>query len=171
MPDLGRRVSKLAAVADRAASWGFARAVLAVVAVQILILAVPSLVAPDESGLVAHDSRHLGTFVIAYAVALVVVVVRPARARSVLPVASVLACALVITAVVDLVNGNVPLLGEALHVPELLSVLMVWVLASPGRRLRPIGSRAPAVELTVVDDARRVGPPEAQLQSPRQAPE
>jgi len=53
-----------------------------------------------------------------------------------LPVAAVLAAALVITAAVDLADGRIPLAGEALHVPEVLSVLLVWLLASPGRRPR-----------------------------------
>ena len=50
---------------------------------------------------------------------------RPARrrrpagtGRTMLPVAAVLAGALVITAVVDLVDGRVPLVGEAQHLPE-----------------------------------------------------
>ena len=48
-----------------------------------------------------------------------------------LPVAAVLAGALVITAVVDLVDGRIPLVGEAQHLPELLSVVLVWLLAVP----------------------------------------
>ena len=61
-------------------------------------------------------------------------VVRPARARTMLPVAAVLAGALLITAVIDLLNGNVPLLGEATHLPELISVFLIWLLAVPSRR-------------------------------------
>ena len=87
-----------------------------------------------RAGAVAHDSRHLGAFMIAYAVALLVVVVRPARARTVVPVGDRLAGALTITAVIDLVNGNVPILGESQHLPEI-----VWSRScgcSPGRRGR-----------------------------------
>ena len=79
MPDLSRRVTKLSALADRAGTWSTVRLVLAVVAVQILVFSVPSLAARDEHGLAAHDSRHLGAFTVAYAVALLVVAVRPAR--------------------------------------------------------------------------------------------
>jgi predicted anti-sigma-YlaC factor YlaD len=139
MPDLSRAVTKRVAIADRAAAVSITRVLLAVVAVEILVLSVPNLAAGDEVGPSAHDSRHLGAFSIAYAVALLAVVVRPARARTVLPVAAVLAGALVITAIVDLVNGNVPLLGEALHLPEVLSVGLVWLLANPPRRRpRPV---------------------------------
>ena len=51
-----------------------------------------------------------------------------------LPVAAVLAGALVITAVVDLAQRRVPLVGEAAHLPEVVSVVLVWLLAVPSRR-------------------------------------
>ena len=155
MPDLSRRVSKLAAITDRASKWSTVRALLAVVAIQIILFSVPNLTARDESGVMAHDARHLGAFSIAYAVALLVVVVRPARARTVFPVACVLAGALVITAVIDLANGNVPLLGEALHLPEILSVGLVWALAVPTRRRPAPGVRPSPPRLTLVDDTER----------------
>lgn len=147
MPDLSRAVTKRVAIADRAGSLSIARVVLAVVAVEILVLSVPNLTASDEVGSTAHDSRHLGAFSIAYAVALLAVVVRPARARTILPVAAVLAGALVITAIVDLVNGNVPLLGEALHIPEVLSVGLVWLLANPQRRWQRSSPTPPRLQV------------------------
>jgi hypothetical protein len=55
-----------------------------------------------------------------------------------LPVAATLAVALLITALVDVVDGRAPLWGEALHIPEVLSVLFLWLLAVPaGRRAAP----------------------------------
>lgn len=156
MPDLSLRVSKLAAIADRASAWSLVRVALAVVAIEIVVLSVPSLMA--ASGDAVHDTRHLGAFAAAYGVGLLVVVARPARARTLLPVAGVLAAALVITAVVDLVDGRIPLAGEALHAPEVLSVLLVWMLASPGRRPGVRGwldRRAVQSELTAVDGRER----------------
>jgi predicted anti-sigma-YlaC factor YlaD len=152
MPDLARHVSKWAAVVDRASRWSVVRAVLAVVALEIVAFSLPALILGDESNTSAHAARHLGAFTAAYGVGLLVVVVRPARARAMLPVATVLAGALVITAVVDLVDGQVPLLGETQHLPEVLSVLLVWLLAVPaprraGQRRRPPGRPA----LTVVE--------------------
>jgi predicted anti-sigma-YlaC factor YlaD len=131
-PDLARRVSKLAAIADRASSWSLVRVALAVVAAEIVVLSLPSLLG---DGAAAHDQRHLGAFTIAYAVSLLVVVVRPARARTVLPASFVLAGALLITAVVDVANGSIPIVREATHLSELISVVLVWLLARPaGRR-------------------------------------
>ena len=114
---------------------------LAVVAIEIIAFSLPALVLGDEQQTSAHAARHLGAFTVAYGVGLLVVVVRPARARTMLPVAAVLAGALVITAIIDLVNGDVPLLGETQHLPEVLSVVLVWLLAVPSRAARPPGER------------------------------
>lgn len=153
MPDLSRHVAKSNAVLDRAGRWSIVRILLAAVAVEIIVLSVPSLVLGDgEEG--AHDARHLGAFSLAYAVALLVVVVRPARARTVLPVAAVLAGALLVTAVVDLATGAVPIVNEALHVPELLSVALIWLLAVPGPRRRPEAVADPFGLRLVSDDGK-----------------
>lgn len=144
VPDVSRRVARLAAVADRAAACSIVRALLAVVAVQILVFSLPALVLGDERATSAHSARHLGAFTVAYAVGLLVVVVRPARARAMLPVAVVLAGALLVTAVVDLANGRVPLFDEAQHLPEVLSVLLVWLVAVPSTRRRRVRSMVEA---------------------------
>lgn len=134
IPDVSRRVTKVAAITEAASRWSIVRGLLAVVAVEIIVFAVPDLVPVDEAGAAAHAARHLGAFTVAYGVGLLVVVIRPARARTMLPVASVLAGALVITAVVDLWNHNVPFAGEAQHLPEIVSVVLIWLLAVPSRR-------------------------------------
>jgi len=45
-------------------------------------------------------------------------------------------CALAITATIDVVEGHVPLVHEAVHVPELVSAAAVWVLTRAGLRGR-----------------------------------
>ncbi len=157
-PDLARRVVKRNAVLDRASRWSIVRAVLAVVAIEIIAFSIQPLVFGDEADTSAHVARHLGAFSVAYGVAMLVVVIRPARARAVLPVAAVLAGTLAITAVIDAVNGRVPLLGEAQHVPELLSVVLVWLLAIPGpRRLRLHAPVHPPLRSVVDPEARDAG--------------
>ncbi|MEO5900064.1 MAG: zf-HC2 domain-containing protein [Ilumatobacteraceae bacterium] len=162
MPDLARRVTKWAAVLDRASRWSLVRAVLAMVALEIVAFSLPALILGDESNTSAHAARHLGAFTVAYGVGLLVVVIRPARARAMLPVAAVLAGALVITAVIDLADGQVPLLGETQHLPEVLSVALVWLLAVPSPRRTGHHRRRPGRPvLTVVEpparEARDVG--------------
>jgi hypothetical protein len=95
---------------------------------------------------------------VAYGVALLVVVARPARARSILPVALVLAGAQVLGAIVDLATGRAPLNGEAGHLPQVISVLLIWFLAAPSPRRD--GTRTKPAEpprLEIVEGDRRAG--------------
>jgi predicted anti-sigma-YlaC factor YlaD len=140
MPDLSHRVSRLNAIADRASGWSVVRALLAVVGVEVIAFAIPELVL-GHGDANAHAARHLGAFSVAYGIALLVVVVRPARARTVLPVSAFLAAALVITSTVDLLAGRAPWNAEIGHLPEVISVALVWLIAVPVHR--PHGRRAP----------------------------
>ncbi len=135
-PDDVGHIAPLAAIADRAASWRAPRVLLFVVAVEVFVLSAIDMVSASGDASEMHDARHLSAFTLAYGVLLLVVVIRPARARTALPVAAVLAVALAITAIADLVAGRVPLSGEALHLPEVLSVLLIFLLAVPGPRRR-----------------------------------
>jgi predicted anti-sigma-YlaC factor YlaD len=158
MPDMSKSISKLNAAADRAAQWSILRIVLAIVAVQVIAFALPALLLGEENGIATHSARHLGAFGVAYGVALMVVVVRPARARSILPVAMVLAGAQVLGAIVDLATGRIPLVGEARHLPQIISVFLIWWLAVPTerrRRTKPKPGDRPRLKL--VDDERRAG--------------
>ncbi|MEA3185200.1 MAG: hypothetical protein QOJ74_1677 [Ilumatobacteraceae bacterium] len=159
MPDLSQKISRLNAAADRAAHWSILRIVLAVVAVQVIAFALPALVLGEEHDTATHAARHLGAFGVAYGVALMVVVVRPARARSILPVALVLAGAQVIAAVVDLTSGRIPIVGEARHLPQVISVLLIWLLAvpSPRRGGAKHGVDEREHRLEIVDGGRRAG--------------
>lgn len=158
-PDLSRRVARLAAIADRAGSWTLVRGLLLVVSVEILVFSLPDLVLGDDPVTAEHSARHLGAFTVAYAVGLLVVVIRPARARTMLPVAAVLAGALVVTAAADLLNGRVPLVDEAQHLPEVISVVLIWLIAvpSPRRRGRAGGRTSDPPDLRVVEPDRRAG--------------
>ncbi len=158
MPDMARKISKLNAAADRAAHWSILRIVLAIVAVQVIAFALPALLLGEENGVATHSARHLGAFGVAYGVALLVVVARPARARSILPVAMVLAGAQVLGAIVDLATGRIPLVGEARHLPQIISVFLIWFLAVPtGRRDRRKPKPGDRPRLEIVDGERRAG--------------
>jgi predicted anti-sigma-YlaC factor YlaD len=152
--DLPRRVTRLAAIADRAATWSIVRALLAVVAIEIIVVSVPALLG-DEQQTSTHAARHLGAFAVAYGVGLLVVVARPARARTMLPVAAVLAGALVIGSVVDLTQRRIPLVDEAAHLPEVVSVVLVWMIAATSRRPGDAVAQPAATALRVVDEERR----------------
>jgi predicted anti-sigma-YlaC factor YlaD len=157
-PDLADSISKLHAAADRARHPGLLRVALAAIAVQSIVFAFPSFVLGEEHDAAPHAARHLGAFGVAYGVALFVVVVRPARARSILPMALVLAGAQIIAAIVDLTSGHIPAFGEIRHLPQVISVVLIWLLAVPSRR--GDGSLATSVEPPrpgIVDGRRRAG--------------
>lgn len=130
VPDVAPHVAKQSMVGSSDVRWRIARAVLAVCALEVIIFSVGDLAGSN------HDARHLGAFSIAFGVALLAVVVRPARARMMLPVAGVLAVALTISAVVDVIAGRLPLVTEARHIPEIVSVVVLWMLAAPVRERR-----------------------------------
>lgn len=164
--DLSREVARATARADPARHAGLVRGLLLAVALVIIGLSVPPLLGGGATGSASHDARHVGAFAVAYAVGLIVVAIRPARARTMLPVAGVLTLALAITAVFDVSEGTIPLLHEVVHVPELASVALVWALATPGRTPDPMGGvgdleDADGVRLRVVrdpaDHGRRTG--------------
>jgi predicted anti-sigma-YlaC factor YlaD len=158
MADLSKTISKLNAAADRAAHWSLLRIVLAIVAVQVIAFALPALILGDEQDVGIHSARHLGAFGVAYGVALLVVVVRPARARSILPVALVLAGAQVIAALVDLATGRIPLAGETRHLPQIISVFLIWLLAVPStRRGRVEAKPTDRPRLQIIDSKRDAG--------------
>jgi predicted anti-sigma-YlaC factor YlaD len=131
---LATTVARMAAIADRATTSSVVRGLLAVVAVEIIVMSTRALVLGDQHETSTHAARHLGAFTAAYGVGLLVVVARPARARTLLPVAAVVAGALVISAIVDLVQRRIPVLDEAAHLPEVVSVVLVWLIAVPASR-------------------------------------
>jgi predicted anti-sigma-YlaC factor YlaD len=155
--DLPQRVVRGTALADRASTSAIVRGLLAVVAVEIIVVSVPALLG-DREATSTHAARHLGAFAVAYGVGLLVVVVRPARARTMLPVAAVLAGALVITSAVDLAQRRIPLVDEAAHLPEVVSVVLVWLIAVPPRRLldRHRGGARSGLELVETHADRQV---------------
>lgn len=128
------------------------RWLLAFVAIQVIVLSAPALVLGEQAHTEVHAARHLGSFTAAYGIGLLVISIRPARARTILPVAGFVAAALSITAIIDLVNGQIPLLGEASHIPEIIGAVLVWMLANPSSaRTGEVGRERPPV-LRVLED-------------------
>lgn len=134
MIDLSGHVVRAARSADRGSVWWVLRLGLGVVAVQVIILSAPALFLGRSAGSDEHAARHLGSFAIAYAIGLLVVALRPAKARGMLPLAAALAGCLAITAVIDIFDGHTPVVAEVRHIPEVIGLILVWVLAT-GKRL------------------------------------
>lgn len=128
-PDLAAQITSLAAREDRAGVWWVLRLLLALVALGYLAMAVPELVfAADPHH--AHLARHLGAFETAYAVGLLFVAARPAKARAMVPFTVALAAVMGVAMVVDLAGGHAFPLGETTHLLELAGLVLVWLLAT-----------------------------------------
>lgn len=152
MPDLSARVVRAARLADRGSVWWVLRLGLGVVAVQVMVLSTPALFLGHSAGSDAHAARHLGSFAVAYAIGLLVVSLRPAKARGMLPLAAALAGCLAITAVIDVIEGHVPAVTEIHHVPEVIGLVLVWMMAIPQRLPRSAPRRALPTLRAVRDD-------------------
>lgn len=133
VPDLSKAVVRNVGIADRERHSPIVRWLLVLVAIQIVVFAVPDFLATDAE---AHALSHLGAFSLAYAFGLVVVAIRPARARTMLGVSLVLIAALLATAVEDIITGRTLLVSESVHLLEVCSAFLVWLLTRPGRRIR-----------------------------------
>jgi predicted anti-sigma-YlaC factor YlaD len=142
VPDLSERIlARVGAAASRPRAparyderTDVLRVTLAVIGLIQLAMSIPALVLGDDAGMSIHMARHLGSFSVALAVALLVVAWRPAKASSLLPVLSVLVLCVVATSVLDVWQGRSTPGAEVGHVPELIGLLVVWLLA----RSRPI---------------------------------
>jgi len=81
---------------------------------------------------------------------MLVTVVRPARAGAILPISIVLVGAIALNVVMDLRNDATSLASEWAHLPELLSVPLVWLLSHPSSRWMKPPSRRTKGEITPV---------------------
>ena len=163
--DLADRVVAAAGPVDRSGVWWVLRALLAVVALAYIAVDVVGLLLDD--GPESHVAHHLGVFEVAYAVTLLFVAVRPARARALVPFTVVLAIGMAVVAVVDIVGGHAFPLSELSHLLELAGLVLVWLLATrrgwpgraPERDGRPAEGDGPALHAVDGGDAsdRRFG--------------
>lgn len=126
--DLASRVVASAGAIDRAGVWWVLRALLCVVAGAYLVIDVIPFLFYD--GPSEHLAHHLGVFELAYAVTLVTVAIRPARARSLVPFTLVLAVGMAFVAVVDLATGHAGAVTELSHLLEIAGLVLVWLLAT-----------------------------------------
>lgn len=121
---------------------------LFVVAAYGLVRSVPVLLLGVEIGADVHVARHLGALNAALFTGLLFAAWRPVRAYGLLPMAAALGGTLLAGAVADTVTGHTHALGEFHHFVEMLSVVLLWMLAgSPTpswfpRRTRPAAAGA-----------------------------
>jgi hypothetical protein len=135
--DLPARVVKEARRLDRAAVAPLLRGTLVAIAMAMLALHLPELVRGSGHHGGEHVARHAAACPVAFAIALLVVAVRPSRARGLLPVTASLAAALLLTGAIDIARGVTPIVAETDHLIEILGAVVVWLTARSVSRPTP----------------------------------
>jgi predicted anti-sigma-YlaC factor YlaD len=145
VPDLTVAImATLAAQANRAArrapaqvpsAVGVARLGLLMVAVLQLCSATPALLGND-AGASVHIAHEQGSWALALAVGLLVVVWRPSRASAMLPLVAALVVGLGLTMAVDIAAGRTQAAVEAPHGLAFLGFGLLWLVAHPTFGLR-----------------------------------
>ncbi|HEV7721762.1 MAG TPA: hypothetical protein VGO60_10775 [Iamia sp.] len=106
-----------------------------------LVLAVPALILAEDSRAPVHVAREMGAFELALGVGMLATVWRPRLAAGLLPFAGALAGAMLLTAGIDVIQGQAVALTEAHHVLDLVGVTLLALLhpRSPGSSRRHLG--------------------------------
>jgi predicted anti-sigma-YlaC factor YlaD len=107
------------------------------VALAQLAIAIPALSGAD-SGASVHIAHEQGSWALALAVGLLVVVWSPARANGMLPLVGALVAGLTLTSGLDILNGRTAAGAEAPHGLAILGLMLLWWVAHPtaGQRTR-----------------------------------
>jgi predicted anti-sigma-YlaC factor YlaD len=114
------------------------RIALAVLAGLVAVLPLPAPLLGDEAGAPLHLARELGAFQVALAVGLLLVAWQPQRRAQLLPVVAVLSLCPAVIAALDIAAGRTPPAAEGHHLVQLAGLGLVWLLAHPPGRPRPV---------------------------------
>jgi predicted anti-sigma-YlaC factor YlaD len=120
----GRTTASAVRPADHWTRWA-----LLGVALTQLAVALPPMLLGHDAGAPVHLARELGAWDLALAAALLLVVLRPARALGLVPFAGALAVAMVLGAGIDVASGRAALGSEAQHLLDLVGLVLLWLLA------------------------------------------
>ena len=118
---------------ERLGRGGWLRPALAWCGVLIALQSVRPLVFADLDGAPTHIARHAGASALALAIGLVYAAWRPHRAFGLLPFVGALLLTTLVSTVLDTIDGNRSALSEAVHVAEIVGLVLLWMVAgSPG---------------------------------------
>ena len=106
-----------------------------------LVLALPALVLAEDAQAPVHVAREMGAFELALGVGLLATAWRPRLAAGLLPFAGALAGAMLLTAGIDVVQGQAVALTEAHHVLDLVGVALLALLHPRRRAATPRRAR------------------------------
>jgi predicted anti-sigma-YlaC factor YlaD len=93
-----------------------------------LLLALPALILAEDAQAPVHVAREMGAFELALGVGLLATAWRPRLAAGLLPFAGALAGAMLLTAGIDVAQGEAVAVTEAHHVLDLVGVALLALL-------------------------------------------
>jgi predicted anti-sigma-YlaC factor YlaD len=132
LPDLSARVLDRARP-PRLGRGGWLRPALVWVALLIAAQSLQPLVLGDAAGATTHIARHLGAFGLALSFGMAYAAWRPHRAFGMLPFAVALVATTLLSALFDMTDQVRTPLAEAVHLTELVGLVLLWMIAgSPG---------------------------------------
>ena len=112
---------------------GWLRPALAWCGSVIAVLSLRPLVLGEIDDVPTHIARHIGASSLALAVGLLYAAWKPHRAFGLLPLVGALLVTTVISAVLDMIDGTRSAAAEAVHVIEMIGLVLLWMVAgSPG---------------------------------------
>jgi predicted anti-sigma-YlaC factor YlaD len=107
-----------------------ARLGLTLVALAQLAISIPALAGAD-AGASVHIAHEQGSWALALAVGLLVVVWRPTRAHGILPLVTALVAGLTLTSGLDIIAGRTAASAEAPHGLAILGLMLLWWVDHP----------------------------------------
>lgn len=131
------------AIRPRPVREGVRYALLAVGLTQ-LVLALPALLLAESTAAPIHITREMGAFEVALGIGLLASVWRPRLATGMLPFAGALAGAMLLTAAIDLFQGQTVAASEGQHVLAMTGVALLAALTRRPRADRDMRSRMSA---------------------------
>lgn len=126
-------VARVMSEVPRLGRGAWLRPALAWCALVIAASAIRPLVLAELDGAPTHVARHVGAFALALSIGLLYAAWRPHRAHGLLPLVGALIATTVVGTALDTASGTRSPLAEAVHVVELVGMVLLWLVAgSPG---------------------------------------
>ena len=112
---------------------GWLRPALAWCGLVIAVLSLRPLILGEIDDVPTHIARHVGASSLALAVGLLYAAWKPHRAFGLLPLVVALLATTLLSTVLDIIDGTRSAAAEAVHVIEMLGLVLLWMVAgSPG---------------------------------------
>ena len=130
-PLAGLDTAELTNREQRWLSGRWARRILLVAAVFIVLEAIPSYIQNEVSSAEAHAARHLAAWQIGFGVGLFVAAWVSRMSHAMLALAATFATLTVVATTIDVISGHSGPLAEPVHLVELIGVFLLWRLTPP----------------------------------------